>query len=214
MGSPQNGALQPLVDLVMRAEDFLAELLAGFFSSLDSSFFIFSGLVLLVVVGCMYFDGQRKAREEAALRMRLAYEAKMKLEHRPQGWTLEEIAPFDGEDPEKPVVFACKGVCYNVWRGRDEFYGKGACYQVFSGTNATRLLAKGILEPETEEERKEPLSWFEKDTLASECSSVEVDCPSSRSALTDSSSLAHSSHTLLSHTPLTRSSLYASPQIG
>jgi hypothetical protein len=164
--SSSNGALQPLVDLIMSAEDALAGVFGSLVSLLGPSFFLFAGILLFSLCCFVYFDKKRKERDEAEIQKRLAHEAKMTLEYRPDGWTLEEIKPFDGNDPEKPILFGCKGKVYNVWRGGEEFYGKDACYQVFSGTDATRLLAKGILDPETEEEAAKELSWFEKDTLA------------------------------------------------
>jgi membrane-associated progesterone receptor component len=89
----------------------------------------------------------------------------MTLPYREHGWSLDEIAPFDGNYPDVPILFACKGRVYNVWRG-EEFYGKNGPYKIFSGTDATRLLAKGVLVPETAEQAEKELSWFEKETLA------------------------------------------------
>merc|ERR1711933_493882 len=89
-----------------------------------------------------------------------AYAAKMKLE--PREWKREELKPYDGKDPQKPVLIGVDGEVWNVWRGRD-FYGDGAAYNAFAGRDATRLLAKYIIDEA--EDDGEPLSAMDLDTL-------------------------------------------------
>ena len=54
---------------------------------------------------------------------------------------------------------------FNVWTRRD-LYGTDGPYNVFAGCDATRLFAKGLLEPESEVERAKPLTFEERDSLA------------------------------------------------
>ena len=48
--------------------------------------------------------------------------------------------------------------------GRD-FYGSGGCYQGLAGRDASRLLAKGILFEESEDEAIKPLSQDEEEAM-------------------------------------------------
>ena len=41
--------------------------------------------------------------------------------------TLEELAEYDGTDPNKPILMALMGNIYDVTSGK-EFYGPGAPY--------------------------------------------------------------------------------------
>ena len=52
----------------------------------------------------------------------------------------------------------------SVSNGR-EFYGHDGCYRALAGRDASRLLAKGILEDEDAEEAKRPLSSYEESQL-------------------------------------------------
>lgn len=61
-------------------------------------------------------------------------------------YTLEELAEFDGSDPQKPLLIAIRGQVYDVTRGRD-FYGPGGPYGMFAGKDCTRALAKVSFEP-------------------------------------------------------------------
>ena len=82
-------------------------------------------------------------------------------------WTEEELKQYDGtqdEDGDGPILFAADGKVFNVYKGR-HFYGPGAEYHLFAGRDATRLLAKGKLEEETEEEKKQKLSIAERAAL-------------------------------------------------
>ena len=56
-------------------------------------------------------------------------------------YSLEELATFDGSDPDKPLLIAVRGHVYDVTRGKD-FYGPGGPYGMFAGKDCTRALAK------------------------------------------------------------------------
>uniref|UniRef100_A0A7S1FG33 Cytochrome b5 heme-binding domain-containing protein n=1 Tax=Noctiluca scintillans TaxID=2966 RepID=A0A7S1FG33_NOCSC len=122
------------------------------------------GTVLLVYVAVselkQWYD-DRKAQQRAEERM--AYAKQMYVGHR-DGWREEDLAPYDGIDPEKPILFAAAGKVFNVWRGRD-FYGKNGAYSEFSGRDATRMLAKQIVSPS--EDDGAPLTADETDNLMS-----------------------------------------------
>ena len=57
------------------------------------------------------------------------------------------------------------GQVFDVSNGR-EFYGRGGPYHALTGRDATRMLAKGLLEPETAEEATVPLKSYELEQLA------------------------------------------------
>jgi len=81
-------------------------------------------------------------------------------------WTVEELKFYDGSNDLKgPLLIAVDGGVYNCHKGR-HFYGPGCEYHVFAGRDATRLLAKGLLEEETPEDMKQPLSYVERAALA------------------------------------------------
>ncbi len=60
-------------------------------------------------------------------------------------WTLEEISRYDGNTEQGPILIGINGKVYNVASGR-EYYGKTGGYHIFAGKDATRLLAKNILD--------------------------------------------------------------------
>lgn len=76
-----------------------------------------------------------------------------------------ELREYNGQDPEKPVLISAGGSVFNVWTRRD-LYGADGPYNIFAGRDATRLLAKGVLEPEPEEEQSKSLSFEERESLA------------------------------------------------
>jgi membrane-associated progesterone receptor component len=61
-------------------------------------------------------------------------------------YTLEELADFDGSDPQRPLLIAIRGYVYDVTRSRD-FYGPGGPYGMFAGKDCTRALAKVSFDP-------------------------------------------------------------------
>ena len=75
-------------------------------------------------------------------------------------FTMREVRRYDGRDGG-PLLMAVDGLVFDVTEGR-EFYGEDGCYHSLMGCDATRLLAKGILEQESEAESKEPLTWDER----------------------------------------------------
>jgi len=80
-------------------------------------------------------------------------------------WNEQDLKPYDGsQDPDGPILLAANGKVFNVYKGR-HFYGPGCEYHLFAGRDATRLLAKGKLEEETEEEKGKKLNMGERATL-------------------------------------------------
>mmetsp|Transcript_32929 Transcript_32929/g.72642 ORF Transcript_32929/g.72642 Transcript_32929/m.72642 type:complete len:237 (-) Transcript_32929:59-769(-) len=79
-------------------------------------------------------------------------------------WKEEELAQYDGSDPDGPILLGVDGTVFNVWKGRN-FYGPGGEYHVMAGRDATRLLAKNSLEEDSEEDAMKPLNIAEKATL-------------------------------------------------
>ncbi|XP_071737608.1 membrane steroid-binding protein 2-like [Rutidosis leptorrhynchoides] len=60
--------------------------------------------------------------------------------------TEDELRPYDGSDPNKPLLMAIKGKIYDVSRSR-MFYGPGGPYALFAGRDASRALALMSFEP-------------------------------------------------------------------
>lgn len=56
--------------------------------------------------------------------------------------TLEELAAYDGTDPEKPLYLAINGTIYDVSKGR-RIYGPGGSYHYFAGCDASRGFVTG-----------------------------------------------------------------------
>lgn len=81
-------------------------------------------------------------------------------------WNLQEISQYDGgESSTGPLLIAVDGYVYNCWKG-SHFYGRGCEYSIFAGRDATRLLAKRLLEEEPIAERTKPLTLGERAVLA------------------------------------------------
>ncbi|XP_045183969.1 neudesin-like [Mercenaria mercenaria] len=55
-------------------------------------------------------------------------------------FSAEEIAKYDGTDPEKPIYLAMKGVVFDVTSGKS-FYVKQSDYNVLAGKDASRAHA-------------------------------------------------------------------------
>jgi predicted heme/steroid binding protein len=56
--------------------------------------------------------------------------------------TPEELAAYDGSDPEKPLYLAINHTIYDVSNGR-HIYGPGGSYQYFGGCDAARAYVTG-----------------------------------------------------------------------
>lgn len=95
-------------------------------------------------------------------RARLAY---LKPRDELSLWTEAELERYNGTDETGPLLMAADGYVFNVWKGR-HFYGPGGAYHLFAGRDATRLLAKTMVEEETPEERAIPLTMGERAALA------------------------------------------------
>ena len=73
-------------------------------------------------------------------------------------WAEEDLKEFDGSDSSKPILMGINGKVYDVSKGR-EYYGKDGGYRNLAGRDATRLLAKNLLDPK--KDNKEPLNEAE-----------------------------------------------------
>lgn len=93
---------------------------------------------------------EQKNAETLKARAERAY-----IEPREIPWTLEELALYDGRDPDGPLLIAADGIVFNVWRGR-QFYLPGAAYHAMVGRDATQLLARNSMEEEEESSSSPP----------------------------------------------------------
>ena len=78
-------------------------------------------------------------------------------------YTMRDVRRYNGHDGG-PLLMAVDGLVFDVTEGQ-EFYGIDGCYRSLMGCDATRLLAKGILERESEEESRVPLTTEEHEQL-------------------------------------------------
>ncbi|KAI3507464.1 hypothetical protein L1887_22450 [Cichorium endivia] len=78
--------------------------------------------------------------------------------------TEEELRPYNGSDPNKPLLMAIKGKIYDVSRSR-MFYGPGGPYALFAGRDASRALALMSFEPSDLTGNIEGLSASELEVL-------------------------------------------------
>ncbi|KAH8175570.1 cytochrome b5-like heme/Steroid binding domain-containing protein [Sarocladium implicatum] len=62
--------------------------------------------------------------------------------------TPEELAAYDGSDPDKPVYLAINHTIYDVSNGR-HIYGPGGSYQYFGGCDAARAYVTGCFAEDT-----------------------------------------------------------------
>ncbi|KAK8862979.1 cytochrome b5 [Apiospora arundinis] len=60
----------------------------------------------------------------------------------PLSLTLEELAQFDGRNPEGPIYLAINGTIYDVSANR-RTYGPGGSYNIFAGVDASRGFVTG-----------------------------------------------------------------------
>lgn len=60
-------------------------------------------------------------------------------------FTVEELAQYDGSDPDKPIYLALLGKVYDVTAGRN-YYGPGGGYSFFAGRDATRSYITGCFQ--------------------------------------------------------------------
>lgn len=121
---------------------------------------------VLYISGAGDRDKQRQYAEyEAETKQREAERARQAYIEPRNFWREEELRDYDGsKDPDGPILIAADGRVWNVYKGRN-FYLPGSEYHLFAGRDATRLLAKGKLEEETEDERAKPLNMAERAAL-------------------------------------------------
>ena len=105
-------------------------------------------------------ERQARERSEAAHHIREGLRAEMRSQAR---FNLRDLGRWTGVD-DGPILLSVDGLVFDVTDGR-EFYAPGGSYNALVGCDATRLLAKGLLEQESASERKAPLSVGERQQL-------------------------------------------------
>lgn len=108
------------------------------------------------------FMEERRAQQqrEQAYRLRKAAREEMRSLQR---YSESDLRRWIGKDGG-PLLMAVDGLVFDVTDGR-EFYAPGGCYHALVGHDATRLLAKGLLEPESAAGALEPLTNGEREQL-------------------------------------------------
>ena len=140
---------------------------------LSQAVLIGGGVVVAGLAGWLYLDGahgrerqQQRAQEEERYRQYQEERARRAFIEPKEYWTEAELAAYDGtKDPDGPILLAADGLVFNVYKGRN-FYGPGGEYHLFAGRDATRFLAKTIVEEETPDEAVKPLTMAERAALA------------------------------------------------
>ena len=135
--------------------------------------------VAILVVRWLWQSWRREAAARAAWeRGRALEQAREALSHvlPKRGYTEAELRSYDGVGADRPILLAADGKVFNVTRGQ-HFYGEDNCYHALAGKDATRLLAKGILRAESEEEATKPLQDHELATLKEWVELYETKCP-------------------------------------
>lgn len=66
-------------------------------------------------------------------------------------FTIKELRPYDGNQPDGRVLVAVNGNVYDVTKGK-RFYGPGGPYATFAGRDASRNLATFSVVPNDKEE--------------------------------------------------------------
>ena len=140
-------------------------------TALDMEPALIAGTVAVAGAVAIYLSGSEERQRKAQY---AEYEQKEKEIHEKRAkqayieprdvWKEEEMAKYDGSDPDGPILLGVDGTVFNVWKGRN-FYGPGGEYHVMAGRDATRFLAKNSLEVESEEDAMKPLNIAEKATL-------------------------------------------------
>eukprot|EP01118_Nematostelium_gracile_P016235 TRINITY_DN6680_c0_g1_i1.p1 TRINITY_DN6680_c0_g1~~TRINITY_DN6680_c0_g1_i1.p1 ORF type:complete len:124 (+),score=32.95 TRINITY_DN6680_c0_g1_i1:45-416(+) len=72
---------------------------------------------------------------------------------------VEELKAYDGSDPTSAILMGVKGKVYDVTGGAG-FYGPGGAYHAFAGKDASRALAKGIVDPIEAQKKRSRRSHF------------------------------------------------------
>eukprot|EP00055_Hartaetosiga_balthica_P014916 m.85039 g.85039 ORF g.85039 m.85039 type:complete len:145 (-) comp8727_c0_seq1:1644-2078(-) len=83
------------------------------------------------------------------------------LGRHPTGFTKEELAKYDGRDPELPILLSIKKNVFDV-SGGAKFYGKGGSYNMLAGKEVTRAVALWSL---NEEDFTDDVSDLSKEQL-------------------------------------------------
>ncbi|KAL1508555.1 hypothetical protein AB1Y20_004654 [Prymnesium parvum] len=150
----RRGAAQPQVAV---AEPLLSPSSPAALSALG-----LTALALLLFALCDALARRRRSRATSAAAVLERARRRAELPCRP--YTRRELRQYDGSNDGLPILLAAKGQVFNVSRGR-EFYGKDGCYAALAGRDASRLLAKGLLEEEAPEAAAKPLTRHEVATL-------------------------------------------------
>lgn len=112
----------------------------------------------------LYVADLRKQRSQGRLTKSRSVDVSSSAYVRPRElWRLSELAEYDGsQSTDGPILLAAgeDRLVYNVARAR-HLYGPGGEYSVMGGTDASRLLAKNTVKPETEAEAAAPLNMAE-----------------------------------------------------
>ncbi|XP_059617483.1 membrane-associated progesterone receptor component 1 [Phlebotomus argentipes] len=94
-------------------------------------------LFLVGVISFLAYKIFRNTTQSAAVRTQPVEPALPRLR---RDFTVQELRPFDGNQPDGRILVAVNGNVYDVTKGK-RFYGPGGPYAAFGGRDASRGLA-------------------------------------------------------------------------
>ncbi|EJT48613.1 sterol metabolism-related protein [Trichosporon asahii var. asahii CBS 2479] len=103
--------------------------------------FVFLPLLSYFLTGTLHF-GQGPAIQHYAKKV---YRASP-LAPAKKVYTLKQLEKFDGSDPKLPILVSIDGEVYDVTKGGQRMYGKGAAYNMMAGRDASRAFITGCFD--------------------------------------------------------------------
>ena len=108
---------------------------------------VIGGLLLLNAIGSWYFTSSTTWGYKGKL-LNINY-IKHRLSGHDLNLTMEELALYNGSDPNLPIFLALNGSVYDVTSSR-HIYGPGGSYSILPGKDCARVMVTGCFNKEDE----------------------------------------------------------------